>query len=521
MANTFALVLALFLSLFLINLSFSAGDNSTYVPSEHILLNCGSSGRSSDTDGQIWTGDTGSKFGPSLNALASTASHQSPSIPSSIPYLTARVFTSPYTYSFPLTPGRKFVRLYFYPSNYSNHAESDAFFAVTSGPYTLLSNFSAYLTVNAQNYAYLVREFCLNVSSAGLNLTFTPSKNHKNSYAFVNGIEIVSIPNIFAMSTPKFVYSGDPIDYTIDQDMALQTMYRLNVGGNVIDPSKDSGLYRSWDDDSAYIFGAAFGVTFSNDLNLTIAYPRSLPAYIAPVEVYSTARSMGPNAHINLNYNLTWILPVDAGFYYLVRLHFCEIQYPITLVNQRTFFIFLNNLTAERQADVISWSTGIGIPAYEDYVVLTTGSGSIDLWVGLHPDLSSKPEYYDAILNGLEIFKINRISDKSLAGVNPELIIQEPGADKQSSRSKANILAIPAGDIGGLAGILLICFCLFEMCKRKRKMAKKEANSSSDCGASGEFALQVQESGNLIDEEKPLINGINHDHNHQNEHRRP
>ncbi|XP_072959533.1 receptor-like protein kinase FERONIA [Typha angustifolia] len=490
MTKTFALVLALFLSLFLINLSFSAGDNSTYVPREHILLNCGYSGPSNDTDGQTWTGDIGSKFAPSLNALASTAPYQDPSIPSSIPYLTARVFTSPYTYSFPLTSGRKFVRLYFYPSNYSNHAESDGFFAVTSGPYTLLSNFSAYLTVNALNRAYLVREFCLNVSSGGLNLTFTPTKNHNNSYAFVNGIEIVSIPDIFTMSNPKFVDGGDGTNYAIDQDMALQTMYRLNVGGNVIDRSKDSGLYRLWDDDNAYIFGAAFGVTFSNDPNLTIAYPRSLPAYIAPEGVYSTARSMGPNAHINLNYNLTWILPVDAGFYYLVRLHFCEIQYPITLVNQRTFFIYLNNLTAERQADVISWSTGIGIPVYKDYVVLTTGTGSMDMWVALHPDLSSKPEYYDAILNGLEIFKINRISDNSLAGLNPDLIIQQPGAGKQSSGSKPNIPAIAGGVIGAFVGILLICFCLFGKCKGKRKTAAKK-EETSDGGPSGWLPLSL------------------------------
>ncbi|RWV98021.1 hypothetical protein GW17_00039152 [Ensete ventricosum] len=55
-------------------------------------------------------------------------------------------------------------------------------------------------------------------------------------------------------------------------------------------------------------------------------------------------------------------------------------------------------------ADVIGWSDGMGIPAFKDYVVLTTGSG--------------KPEYYDAVLNGLEVFKLDS-SCGSLAGLNP------------------------------------------------------------------------------------------------------
>ncbi|URE47400.1 Di-glucose binding within endoplasmic reticulum [Musa troglodytarum] len=285
-----------------------AVDNSTYyVPRDDILLNCGASGQASSFDGRSWTGDTGTRYAPSLNAGGFDALRLDPSV-STVPYSTARVFTSPFTYRFPLSAGRTFIRLHFYPSDYSNHAASDAFFSVTSGPYTLLQNFSAYLTADALNFAYLIREYSVNVSTGDLNLTFTPSTTHPNSYAFVN--------------------DDGNIVYTIDPDQALETVYRLNVGGQAIPPIGDSGLFRSWDDDSPYIYGAAF---------VTLHHPMSTPQQDQWVQMHSG---------------------------------------------------------------------GIGIPVYKDYVVMTMGRGQMDLWVALHPDTRSKPEYYDAILNGLEVFKL-------------------------------------------------------------------------------------------------------------------
>ncbi|CAL9134999.1 unnamed protein product, partial [Musa textilis] len=427
-----------------------AADNSTYTPRDHILLNCGASGQANDTDFRTWTGDAGSKYGPSLNAVGFTAPQQDSSVPE-VPYLTARVFTSPYTYSFPVGPGRKYVRLHFYPSNYSNHAASDAFFSVTSDTHTLLSNFSAYLTADSLNYAYLTREFSVNVSTGGLNLTFTPSTVHPNAFAFVNGIEIVSIPDIFSSASPMLVMGGSSVVYTIDQDWALETVYRLNVGGQSLSPTQDSGLFRSWDDDSPYIYGAGFGVTYSNDPNVTISYTAN------------------------------WML----AFYYLLRFHFCEIQYPITKLNQRVFDIYINNQTALEGADVIGWSTGIGIPVFEDYVVLTTGSGQMDLWIALHPSTKTKPQFYDAILNGLEIFKLQN-SNASLAGLNPPPrpdpeVDASKIFDGQSTKSKSRTVAIAGGVVGGFA-LLLAGFCLIRICRRQKKKGKDAGSSDGPSG---------------------------------------
>ncbi|KAF5184787.1 Receptor-like protein kinase feronia [Thalictrum thalictroides] len=76
---------------------------------------------------------------------------------------------------------------------------------------------------------------------------------------------------------------------------------------------------------------------------------------------------MGPNSNVNELYNLTWFFPVDIGFLYLVRLHFCEIQPIITEINQRMFQIFINNQTIAEKADVVGWAGRNIIPLYKDY----------------------------------------------------------------------------------------------------------------------------------------------------------
>ncbi|KAJ3676506.1 hypothetical protein LUZ60_003918 [Juncus effusus] len=479
---------------FFIILFFSpslAANSTIYTPKEKIFLSCGTSNSAPDLENRTWIGDSGSKY---LSSSSSTSQSyqtlfQDASVPQVPPFTYARIFTSNYTYSFPLSPGRHFLRLYFYPTNYSStHLASDSYFSLTAGPYTLLSNFSALITATVLNYGYLIREFSIEVDSTLLNLTFSPSKTHPNSYAFINGIEIMSSPeDLFNATDPYLVNGESPIAFTLDPSMALQTMYRLNVGGQAISPSEDSGLYRQWYDDSEYIFGAAFGVTFSKDENLTIDY-QSEPKYIAPVSVYETARSMGPTPQINLNYNLTWILSIDAGFQYLVRFHFCEIQYPITKINQRVFFIYINNQTAQREADVIVWSGGIGKTVHEDYVVITAGSGQVDMWIALHPDLSTKSEYFDAILNGLEVFKMTTSGIYNLAGLNPVPVppntVDLSKVVNKNHGSNHKVAEIVGGVAGGIFVISFLVFCVSVIYRRQKKKERELDTGRASDGTS-------------------------------------
>ncbi|XWS32978.1 hypothetical protein CRYUN_Cryun22dG0037600 [Craigia yunnanensis] len=77
-----------------------------------------------------------------------------------------------------------------------------------------------------------------------------------------------------------------------------------------------------------------------------------MPEYTAPAAVYRTARSMESNRIENLSYNLTWRLPVDSGFRYIVRLHFCEFDLSVEAI--------------KAAFDVIEAVGGKGIPIYND-----------------------------------------------------------------------------------------------------------------------------------------------------------
>jgi hypothetical protein len=106
----------------------AGGSPSPYTPVDNILLNCGSSGNSTALDGRTWIGDVDSKFFPveqSQNQASLTASAvQQSSSADKVPYATARLSLSEFTYTFPVTAGQNFIRLYFYPASYPNFDRS-------------------------------------------------------------------------------------------------------------------------------------------------------------------------------------------------------------------------------------------------------------------------------------------------------------------------------------------------------------------------------------------------------------
>ncbi|KAL1536300.1 hypothetical protein AAHA92_28975 [Salvia divinorum] len=401
---------------------------------DSLLLNCGASGNEAiDSDGRKWSPD--GKFLSTHDSLSSTANSQDPSLPSIVPYMHSRIFKSETAYKFPISPkSRHWIRLHFYPSSYGRLDSASAFFSVSAAGFTLLHNFSTTLTAQALTQAYIITEFTINhLNSPLLDLTFTPLIN----FAFINGIEIIPIPEIFQPQQNSY---------------AMQTMFRLNVGGQFISTSQDS---RTWYDDSRHIYGAGLGLATRADNDVAIEYPNPESRLIAPPDVYKTARTMGPNSTLNLNYNLTWILDVDANFTYLVRLHYCDFLF--SKVNQMVFFVFINNHTVETDADIVAWAGGRGAPVYKDYTVRVgrNGNGDNQIWLALHPNTEPKPQYYDSILNGIEVFKLNDTTG-NLAGPNPIPSPNKNATTTYASRSRKSGVIVLLACVIAASGVVIV-----------------------------------------------------------------
>ncbi|KAM0039820.1 putative non-specific serine/threonine protein kinase [Helianthus debilis subsp. tardiflorus] len=203
-----------------------------YKATDRVFLNCGSNSNSnsnSDSDSdKRWEGDEHSKFVPSdihTTSFSSVPDDLDSSV-DDLPYSTARFFrTSPFTYAFPVSSqGPKFLRLHFYPTNYIHHNTyndlntEQSFFSVSSNGYSLLTNFSAFFAaaflakthssagINIPHVPRVVKEFLIYVKDTQiLNVTFTPSRN---SLAFINGIEIVSVPENLYFKDKGLKYVG-------------------------------------------------------------------------------------------------------------------------------------------------------------------------------------------------------------------------------------------------------------------------------------------------------------------------
>jgi len=465
-----------FLFCLLSHISSVSTSTPPYTAVDNIILNCGTHDNSTAMDKREWIGDIRSKFTPIEEAdhksNTSAAQHQGSSV-DPVPYSNARLSYSQFMYDFHLTPGPKFVRFYFYPVSYPGFEVSRDFFTVKAGSFTLLKNFSASIHANSLKVETLSKEFCINVGKdQKLNLTFIPFPSTSGKfYVFINGIEIVSMPDKLYYGAevpggvPKLV--GQDTDFSIYDDKALEKVVRLNVGGGFISAVADTGMFREWSqqNDSSWL---GEGVN-PHVPSFTPRYTQ-ISNYTAPDDIYRTAVSKGLNTTENLRSNLTLKLPVDPRFYYLVRLHFCEIVFPITKPSQRVFQIIIDNKIAEDRADVIMWTQRNETPVYKDYVVDIQNKPN--LFIALVPTLSAY-HIADVILNAVEVFKLSDY-DKNLAGPNPESVpspppAQQPATTASKSKTKKTIIIA----IGSGAGFLVVltfvcCILLWKLRKTKR-----------------------------------------------------
>ncbi|XP_073003684.1 probable receptor-like protein kinase At1g30570 [Typha latifolia] len=435
------------------------------------LINCGSH-TSSDADGRKWVGDEASSDNFTLNSpgiVASAAPVSGEAVFGSL-YRSARIFNTASHYNFSVLSGNYCIRLHFYPFEFAAYNANESAFDVMANELKLVSKFNVSKEISRKSLSSnsvitsIVKEYFLSVNLNGLRIEFIPISG---SFAFVNALEVIQAPdNFFNETINKVASNGLKIPLSLT-DRGIETMYRLNVGGPGVKSNEDQDLWRPWDSDERFMFSVNAATTIYNSSN--VSYISSNDSSIAPIMVYETARIMSNNEVVEKRFNVSWKFPVDPNFDYLVRLHFCELRYDQP--NQRIFKIYINNKTAAENYDVFVRAGGMNKAYHDDYVDAV--SQQIDsLWLQLGPDSLTSASGTDALLNGLEIFKLSR--NGNLAYISERINT----GDGKISAKKPNSKTISEAVGLGVAFIITVTVVSFLSChciRGKRAATVKES----------------------------------------------
>ncbi|XVF73144.1 hypothetical protein PTKIN_Ptkin12aG0177900 [Pterospermum kingtungense] len=401
-------------SLFLLCIFTFNGLSLSFSPADNYLVNCGAF-LDSTVDNRRFVSDSSDSSNSHLHSSAQTFSLCAGSLLPGLPqiYHTARVFKAPSKYVFDVKdPGTHMVRLHFHQFSSSRLNLGNSQFHVLINRLVALTNFTGGNLLGPK-----VMEYLIWVDSEKLEITFVPAENSK--FAFVNAIEVISAPKDLILETAQYV-NGDKVEnFEGLNRQAFEVVYRVTVGGPKVTPFNDT-LWRTWVPDDEYIKSSEG----SNKLYFAgrIKYQDGgASREVGPDNVYNSARLIqSKNASIP-NVNLTWEFPVIEGYKYLVRMHFCDIA-SISL-GLLFFNVYVNGNLAYKDLD-LSDATNylLASPFYADFVVDADHSGIVSISVG--PSSKSMAYTVDAILNGVEIMKMNN-SVGSLDGTLPAELVSK------------------------------------------------------------------------------------------------
>ncbi|CAM8919535.1 unnamed protein product [Rhodiola kirilowii] len=424
-----------------------------FTPADNYLIDCGSSSNTL-IGTRVFVPDSSTTklltSSGSVEASTSTTPNSSSSDLVKL-YQTARIFTTKSSYTFSISKtGRHWIRLYFSPFVYDVYDMNKASFSVSADRHSLLDKY------NPPSKA-IVKEFSLNVTKASLVITIGP---WQNSFAFLNALELVSVPDELVVDDANFV---NPVGrYTGLLYQALETVYRVNMGGPLVTFRNDT-LGRTWVNDQPYLLAA--GVARNVTHTAAVKYPEGgATEEIAPHSVYGSLTEMNYASTSSSNFNVTWEFDVVQGFQYFIRFHFCDIV--SKSLHQLLFNVYVDSFNVAPSLDLSEKTFGtLAAPWYLDVVTAAATTSKIRISIGPSTINSDNP---NAILNGLEIMKMNN-SAGSLSGSDALL--------PPSSSSKKKVTLIVGVVVGGVFLILILIFFII-MCRR-RQMQRLGGQSDS------------------------------------------
>ncbi|KAH6791928.1 hypothetical protein C2S52_002405 [Perilla frutescens var. hirtella] len=406
---------------FLITITAGGNDDPTQFTGD-VSINCGSRGNSAACNGRIWHGDIQPKC-PSLLQLkglstVSTAIHKSTSA-DPVPYRTARISRSQFSYTFQVNAGQKIIRLHFKPTLYKGFKGLHDLFAVESGPFILLSNFSASLTADALGVNSFVKDFCLYIhEKKQLNIFFTPESCQSiDTYAFVNGIEIISVPHSLT-----YFHGGDIGLQVLGQKSDILNSTALEIVHRLIIKHGSVPFAEDFDD-------------------------------IFPKWATQKSEKMKSN---------TWKIAVEVGFRYLIRIHFSGLGLKISGTGNVLFEVLINQMIACTNIDIGNKKDENSINLrHRDYMLTMRGlkrEAKRDILISIR----SYDELVDGrgILGGFEIVKLSN-TDNSLASPSPLL----PPRDSPSLTIQ--VLHYVFGHRDTIAAVAITLICLVNIVVHK------------------------------------------------------
>ncbi|KAE8688859.1 histone H4-like [Hibiscus syriacus] len=368
-----------------------------FTPADNYLIDCESPTNTNVGDRVFMPDKLASKLLSSPETVLGNTSKSVTSDDDSSLYQTARIFTGVSKYTFSISRrGRHWIRLYFYPFVHASYNTSMANFDVSTDNHVLLSSFSV--------QSLMVKEFSVNVTSP------------------------IALPSHSALHRIHLLLAN--VAGTRDGSSG-------EYGGSTVSFKNDT-LWRTWVPDQRFLVGK----------NLALSVSNIRAVKYVDGSVYGTCTRMNSVNDSTSNFNVTWEFDVDPGFQYLVRFHFCDIV--SKALNQMYFNVFIDSSMVVGDPDLSTYLVNVLAAAYYmDYVTESATSNKLQLSIAVLKIGSDRPvqprtvvwidpsnlhsAYPDALLNGLEIMKMNN-SNGSLSGLGT--------INSSSSSSKKNVGAI-------------------------------------------------------------------------------
>ncbi|GKU94813.1 hypothetical protein SLEP1_g8250 [Rubroshorea leprosula] len=408
---------------------------AAYTPPDHFFINCGSDTNAivSGNPNRTFIGDSVSSGSLSFSKEGSyvTTNNQT----SEVLYQTARIFKQQSSYEFDIDAGGTYlVRLHFFNST----NVSTAVFDVSAARFSLLKNFTILRSSTNDSNSPLIDEFLVSITQGKFSIHFTPLGS---SFAFINAIEVFLAPENFIPDTAPTSPSNNHGGIL---SHALQTIYRINVGGAKVTPENDT-LWRTWIPDDGFLYNPKMAKN-STPFSGSLKYQGNVTDFIAPYPVYRTAKEMNiDSSRLSNTFNVTWCFNVSKNSRHFVRVHFCNIVGKTD--GNIIFKLYLNGIYP-RKINPYDMAGTLDTPFFLDFVLDSDESGAMNISIGPSED---SPEQKTAFLNGVEIMEI--MGESSV--IKPD-------------KSKKTVFLVVGPVVGGLLVCTLAVGLFIVLKKRKR-----------------------------------------------------